>query len=145
MTPTTLSEMIADRPIHTVSEDETVRLACVAMTSRSVGALPVVDKHDRLVGMISERDVIRRSVIVYRPSEDTPVSTIMTRNPVFLPPDATPGDALDAMQKGGFRHLPVCADGQVMGIVSIRDFDLREGGNGAVLRKTHDRASDQEG
>jgi len=92
------------------------------MASANVGALPVVDGSGALVGILSERDVIQRSIIVYRPSATTLVKQVMTPNPQWLPMDAKPAEAYQMMINGKFRHLPVCADGQVVGIVSIRDF-----------------------
>ncbi|MEO1640544.1 MAG: CBS domain-containing protein [Pseudomonadota bacterium] len=125
MEPTSLLEMISDMDVHTVHPDDTVRSACLTLSAKSIGALPVVQNDGRLVGILSERDVLRRSVVVYRPPEKTTVSEIMTRDPICLPPDAHPSQALDAMQKGKFRHVPVCEDGMLLGIVSIRDFDIR--------------------
>ena len=126
MKHSTLADMIADRPLHTTSPDDSVRIACITMSAKNIGALPVVNDNGDLVGMLSERDVIRRSVIVYRPSEETPVKNIMTADPKWLPPEAEPPEAVQIMLEGGFRHLPVCTDGHVVGIVSIRDFDLRD-------------------
>lgn len=122
MKHSTLSDMIADQRVHKTSPDDTVRTACIIMTSANVGALPVVDDSGSLVGILSERDVIQRSVIVYRPSTTTLVKQVMTPNPQWLPPEAKPVEAYQIMSKGKFRHLPVCVDGQVLGIVSIRDF-----------------------
>lgn len=132
MKHSTLADMIADKPVHKTSPDDTVRTACIIMSSANIGALPVVDNNGDLVGILSERDVIRRSIIVYRPSEDTPVKQIMTRNPKWLPPDAKPPEAVQVMLKGGIRHLPICTDGRVVGVVSIRDFD--QGGNSIIDR-----------
>lgn len=114
--------MIEGRKLLTIGPEETVRGACIAMTSINVGALPVVGPDNVLLGMISERDIIKRSIIVYRPSESTQVRQVMTPNPKWLPPEARPKDALQVMAKGGFRHLPVCRNGIIIGIVSIRDF-----------------------
>jgi len=122
MKPSTLNDMIADQRVHKTSPDDSVRTACIIMTSANVGALPVVDDNSDLVGILSERDVIQRSVIVYRPSSTTLVKQVMTPNPQWLPPDAKPIEAYHIMSKGKFRHLPVCVDGKVLGIVSIRDF-----------------------
>lgn len=119
-----LAEMIAGMRVHSVSPEETVRNACITMTSANVGALPVVDNAGQLVGMLSERDVIQRSIIVYRPSKTTRVDKVMTPNPKWLPPEASPMEAHQVMLEGRFRHLPVCVGRQVVGIVSIRDFDL---------------------
>jgi len=124
MPPATLSDMIADHEIHTIPPDETIRMACVALTQKGIGALPVVAADGSLLGILSERDVIRRSVILYKHPDKTPVSEIMTKDPVCLSPDAAPAKALAAMQRGGFRHVPVCDNGFLLGIISIRDFDI---------------------
>ena len=130
----TLSDMITGMQVHAVTPDETVRNACIKMASANVGALPVVDGSGILVGMLSERDIIQRSVIVYRPSETTRVKKVMTPNPQWLPPDASPDEAHQVMLAGHFRHLPICIDGKVVGIVSLRDFDLRSKSILAQLR-----------
>jgi len=125
MKPSTLADMVKGMRVHKVAPGESVRDACIKMSSANVGALPVVDDQGTLVGMLSERDVVQRSVIVYRPSETTRVDRVMTPNPTWLPPGAKPDEAHRAMLKGRFRHLPVCEDGHLVGIVSLRDFDLR--------------------
>ena len=71
MKHSTLADMIADKPVHKTSPDDTVRTACIIMSSANIGALPVVDDNGDLVGILSERDVIRRSIIVYHPSDET--------------------------------------------------------------------------
>ncbi len=123
MKVTTLADLIAgQKKLHKTSQDETVRTACIAMTSANIGALPVVDNSGTLVGILSERDVIQRSIIVYRPSATTLVKQVMTPNPQWLGPEARLDEAYQTMIKGKFRHLPVCEDGKLLGIVSIRDF-----------------------
>lgn len=129
--PATLADMITDRDLATVAPHDTVRKACIVMSSANVGALPVLDENGFLIGMISERDVIKRSVIVYRPSKETAVSQVMTSDPKWLAPDATPEDAIDMMRNGRFRHLPICLDGFLVGIVSIRDFLIKTGNEAA--------------
>jgi CBS domain-containing protein len=131
----TLADMITDMQVHTVSPKETLRNACIMMSSANVGALPVVNDEGALVGMLSERDVIQRSVIVYRPSESTQVDKVMTPDPKWLPPEAKPDEAQRIMLAGHFRHLPVCKKGQVIGIVSLRDFDMRSKSILAQLRE----------
>lgn len=122
MKATTLADLIEGQRVHKTAPDETVRTACIAMTSANIGALPVVDRNGVLIGILSERDVIQRSIIVYRPSATTLVKQVMTPNPQWLGPEAKLEEAYNTMIKGKFRHLPVCEDGQVLGVVSIRDF-----------------------
>jgi CBS domain-containing protein len=56
----------------------------------------------------------------------TRVDAVMTRNPVTLGPRATAQEALQSLQDGGFRHLPILAEGRIAGIVSRYDFRARE-------------------
>jgi len=91
--------------------------AAAAMTRRHVGALLVLDG-DRLIGILTERDVLRAVA-----SGDTggQVSDWMTWHPETVEPDETTQQAGVVMIHGGFRHLPVVAAGDPVGIVSIRD------------------------
>ena len=118
-----LGDMVAGQQLLTIGPEDTVREACVVMATGNIGALPVVDEAGRLIGMVSERDVIKRSVIVYRPSTTTKVREIMTPDPQFLSLAARPRDAALIMREGGFRHVSVCDGDRLVGIVSIRDFD----------------------
>jgi CBS domain-containing protein len=136
----TLGEMVANMRVHTVAPNDTVRNACIAMSSANVGALPVVDQDGALIGMLSERDVIQRSIIVYRESKTTRVDKVMTPNPQWLPPEAKPLEAHQVMLAGRFRHLPVCANGRVTGIVSLRDFDVHSKSILAQLRDVSSKA-----
>lgn len=122
MTKSTLAQMIDGRMTHTIGPDDTICNACITMTSANVGALPVVRPDGQLLGILSERDVIKRCVIVSRPPETTKVRQIMTPDPKWLPAEAKPDEALQMMLKGRFRHLPICNEGRVSGVVSIRDF-----------------------
>lgn len=124
MFPRTLGQMVAGKKLIVTSPDATLRSACVLMAAHDVGALPVVDRQGWLVGMISERDVIKRSVIIYRNSASTKVREVMTRNPSWLPADARPRQATTRMREGGFRHMPVCNAFGVLGMVSVRDFEF---------------------
>lgn len=125
MVPRTLGQMVQGQNVLTATPADTVRQACIVMAAANIGALPVVDGFGALVGMLSERDVIKRSVIVYRPSTETLVSQIMTPDPCWLPPEAKPREASDLMRTRKFRHLPICEGRHVIGIVSLRDFDAR--------------------
>ncbi|TMM55528.1 CBS domain-containing protein [Sulfitobacter sabulilitoris] len=116
----TLQDLIGNGPVHVTEQQESIRSACTAMSAANIGALPVVEGK-QLVGILSERDVIRRCVIVNRLPEDTTVKQVMTPNPQWLPADARPAEALEVMIKGRFRHLPVCEGGRIVGVVSLRD------------------------
>ena len=87
------------------------------MHERRVGAV-VVTEGDRLVGIVTERDVLRA---VATGGVEGPVSDAMTRSPETIGPDESAGQAAALMIHGGFRHLPVVDGGDVVGMVSIRD------------------------
>jgi CBS domain-containing protein len=115
-----IEQIIAQRTLPSISPDASVREACLRLTELNVGAL-VVLSDDKLVGVISERDVIRKCICQSRPTTETAVSQIMTPDPVTIGiVDGLP-TALAFMSKGGFRHLPVLNNGKPVGLLSIRD------------------------
>ena len=87
------------------------------MAERRVGAI-LVTEGDRLMGILTERDVLRA---VGRGTIEGTVEQWMTRDPITVGPDATNGEAAMMMIHGGFRHVPICDHGKLIGIVSIRD------------------------
>jgi CBS domain-containing protein len=87
------------------------------MNERRVGAV-VVTEGDRLVGIVTERDILRA---VATGRVDGPVADAMTHSPETIGPDESAGQAAALMIHGGFRHLPVVDGGDVVGMVSIRD------------------------
>ena len=90
------------------------------MADRRIGAILVVSG-DRMIGIITERDIAFKVVAGGLDPRSTPVSAVMTKDPQTIGPHAHPLAALELMQNGRFRHLPVFDDGAVIGIVSIRD------------------------
>ena len=87
------------------------------MHERRVGAV-VVREGERLVGIVTERDVLRA---VATGAIEGSVADAMTHGPDTIGPDEGAGQAAALMIHGGFRHLPVLDEGRVAGIVSIRD------------------------
>lgn len=110
----------ANQPFITVSPDMTVRAAAELMTLRKVGAL-LVAVDGRLVGILSERDVVGRVVAKSLDVDTLRVGQVMTPDPVCVRPDDQAVTALDLMQRKGFRHLPVLDGTTICGILSIRD------------------------
>jgi len=111
--------------VHIVSLHQTVAEAVAIMAARKVGAVPVVDA-GRLVGIFSERDLLRRVVLVHRSPEKTEIGDVMTPDPLT----ASPGDeralAVRKMDAVGCRHLPVVLHGAVVDMLSIRDLIFGE-------------------
>lgn len=108
------------RQVWTIRPDATVFGAIELMSSRNVGALPVV-RDDKLVGIVSERDYTRKVILKGRSSRETPVSAIMTGEVITVVPSMKVVSCLQLMTDRSVRHLPVVGDGRLAGIVSIGD------------------------
>ena len=106
--------------IHSIGPDATVLDAVDMMCERRIGALLVATTQATL-GILSERDVLKRVILEGREPDQTCVEDVMTRA-VACVHDTTPvGDAMAIMTERRCRHLPVVAHGAVVGIVSIGD------------------------
>jgi CBS domain-containing protein len=108
----------------------TVFEAAALMKQDSKGALLVLDG-TRLIGIVTERDIVFRVVAAGRDPKHTRVSEVMTPQPQTIHPDKPFLHALRIMHEGGFRHLPVVEYGRPVGVLSARDaldddfFELR--------------------
>jgi CBS domain-containing protein len=101
-----------------VSPDTTIADAARRMVAREAGAAVVI-QDGGLVGVISERDLIRAIPDACRP--ETPVSERMSRDVMTASPRTSVPEAMAIMIDGHFRHLPVVEAGRVLGMVSMRD------------------------
>lgn len=111
---------IAQVPAPTVASTATVLEAVRAMERSRGGAAAVVDE-DRLVGIISERDVLLRVVAAERDPRKTSVAEVMTSAVETLGADATTGEALEMMVSRHIRHLPIVdAEGKIAGLLALR-------------------------
>jgi CBS domain-containing protein len=90
------------------------------MCEAGVGAIVILDG-DALVGIFSERDLMKRVVVAERDPAATPVSAVMTREVVTADVDDRVDACEDKMRRAGCRHLPVLTEGRVVGMISMRD------------------------
>jgi len=108
------------RRVVTTHPRATVRMVSEAMATEATGAIVVLDE-GKLVGIISERDIVGRVVAKGLDPQNIPVSDVMTRDVRTVTEDVLVRRALEMMHQGRFRHLPVVnASNQVIGMVSIR-------------------------
>lgn len=115
-----VAEIIREQPLAEVSPESTVRQACAEMCAHDVGAVVVTDQ-GALVGLLSERDVVRQCICAGRHTDETSVADIMTTRPQCVAPDGSLAQALQIMAEGGFHHVPVVADGRPVGLLSADD------------------------
>lgn len=103
----------------TIPEGTTVLDACRRMATRRVDAALLTDSSALLCGIITDKDVASRVIAEGLKPEDTSVSKVMTRNPVFVTSDTSAVEALQKMVQGKFRHLPVVENGEVIALLDI--------------------------
>ncbi len=89
------------------------------MREKKVGCVLVCDPQRRIVGIFTERDLLRRVLAQSKPLE-VPMRDCMTPDPISVRPQDSISCAIKRMQKGGYRHLPVVIDGKPVGILSVK-------------------------
>jgi CBS domain-containing protein len=117
-----LGEIIRRRSPVTLPITATVQQACRLMRDRRVGAILVTESDGRLSGLFTGRDAVARVVAEALDPATTPLGAVMTVQPDTLKPDAHAIDALQMMQDGGYRHMPIVDGTKITGIVSYGDF-----------------------
>jgi len=112
--------------VFAVKIGDSVADAVAMLNSKNIGAVVVRDDHEDIVGILSERDVVRR--LGERGSEalQMRISECMTPNPFTCSLDATVDDMMGQMTEKRIRHLPIAKDGAVVGVISIGDVVKRK-------------------
>jgi len=110
---------VARVPAPTVTPDTTVLQAIQQMCEIRVGAVSVV-KHNELVGIFTERDVVRRVCAQGYSLDQTKMSEVMTSPVKVAHPNTNPSEALTIMATNRFRHLPIVSEGMKLeGMLSL--------------------------
>ena len=113
---------LCDYPPAAVTVDATVADAVRLMLDLHVGAVSVVDSDQRVAGIFTERDVLRKFSLGNRSLESIPVRDAMTTAVELATPETSPGEALATMIDRHFRHLPIAdRNGKLLGMLSIRN------------------------
>jgi len=124
----TVGELTRGRSFYSVRSDQTVYDTARYMTEKDIGAVPVFD-NTRLVGIFSERDMMKRILIANRDPRSTLVRDVMTAKVVVAHADEEIENVLSKMQKNRCRHMPIVSGDRVLGFLSLRDLlsaDLEE-------------------
>jgi CBS domain-containing protein len=107
--------------VFTASPQETVAAAAALLMARRVGAMVILDTDESVVGIVSERDIVRIVAEQGAPGLSMPLSSCMSRDVIFAGLTETADSLLERMTDRRIRHLPVVRDGHLVGIVSIGD------------------------
>lgn len=113
-------DVINQQELYTIAPDMGVRDVACWMTEKKIAAV-MVTENDRLVGIITERDMTARVIARGVDPQATKARDIMTANPDTLSPDDGAVTALEMMRSHGYRHLPVVDGEKLVGMVSLRD------------------------
>jgi CBS domain-containing protein len=101
--------------------DETIGVIAARLASKNIGALPVCGAHNALIGVISERDIVRAFAENSATLRDRRVRDLMTSTVASCDPKTSMNEAEKIMNDARVRHLPVVEGGETVGMLSIRD------------------------
>ncbi len=118
----TVGDLVHNHRVVALPPLASVRDAARRMKAEHVASVVVIDPELHAAGIFTERDLTDRVVADGLDPDSTRLDAVMTPCPVTTSPDTSVADALRCMATNGLRHLPVVADGRVVGIVSMRDF-----------------------
>jgi len=119
----TVKTILAAKGGNVISVEPTADLASAAklLSTHGIGVLVVLDAGGHLVGILSERDIVRTIADTGSAGLQRPVAQVMTCNVSTCDVDDSIGSVVDGMTKGKFRHMPVLDKGRLAGLVSIGD------------------------
>lgn len=126
----TVARILAEkgREVHTTQPHRTLKEVIELLAVKGVGAVVVADAAMAVLGILSERDVVRVIAREGAAALNEPVSRYMTPKVTTVTRDATVDRVMELMTEGRFRHLPVVEDGRLIGIISIGDVVKRHVG-----------------
>ena len=107
--------------VFTIEPTATLETAIDVLGDLNIGALVVLGPGRRVIGVVSERDVVRALAKRGAATLKEPLSNVMTRKVETCTADETVGSIMERMTRGKFRHVPVVEQDRLMGIVSIGD------------------------
>ena len=135
----TIKSVVCEREPYFVRDSATALDAAEFMASRNIGAVCVLDAKDRLVGIFSERDLLKRVIVKQRAPSEVPINEVMSEPREVIACEDSPHEALERMERVGSRHLPVVDGERFVGMLSMRDImrvEISE--QGAELQLLHE-------
>ena len=119
----TALQLLAEKNIQkiiTVPADCTVMQAIQVLAEWNIGAVPVMEG-DKMVGIFSERDYIRKVTLRGNSTATTPISAVMTTSVFCVRGETTASECMGLMSEKRIRHLPIYHEGKMVGVLSIGD------------------------
>lgn len=112
--------------VYAVSKSAKLREAIKLLNEKNIGVVLVTDTAGKLAGILSERDIIRRSLSMEVGFRDQLVTKSMTKNVLTVPSSASVDDVMEIMTTSHIRHVPVLDGDDIMGLISIGDIVKRK-------------------
>lgn len=112
--------------IYSVPNSARLREAIALLNDKNIGVVLIMDKDGKLDGILSERDIIRRSLLQETGFRDEVVSKSMTKNVLSVDPAASVDDVMEVMTNSRIRHVPVLDGDEILGLISIGDVVKRK-------------------
>ena len=120
-----LKELMS-RQVITVDPEETVAVAARMLARHNIGSLPVSGRDGKLLGLVTDRDLVTRCLAAGKRPEDTKIREVMTSGVISAGPDMEVWAAAHLMGRSQIRRLPVVEKGKLQGMVSLGDLANRE-------------------
>ena len=112
---------VKGKDVVTIEPNTNLAAAAKVLAERKIGALVVTGPGGRVVGILSERDIVHVLAARGIAALETPIAEVMTRKVTTCSPSDTIGSIMESMTAGKFRHVPVVEQNRLTGIISIGD------------------------
>ena len=146
MSERTVFQSMSQKHVVSLGPQATVWEAACMMTGANCGSVLIVDTPGKLLGIVTERDLMTRVLAKALSPSTTLVSEVMTKNPHCITPETLVSDAVLVMIERGFRHLPIMGpNGKLLGVFSVRDALPREVGAAVSMAEFNEQVNDARG
>lgn len=143
MSERTVFQSMSHKHVLSLGPNASVWEAACVMTKANCGSVLIVDTSGQMQGIVTERDLMTRVLAKGLDPETTLVRSVMTANPICVPPETRVSEAVLIMIEKGFRHLPIIGPGKrVLGVFSVRDALPREIGSALSLAEFNEKIND---
>ncbi len=143
MSERTVFQSMSHRHVLSLGPTASVWEAACVMTRAHCGSVLIMEPPDKLLGIVTERDLMTRVLAKALDPAKTPVSSVMTPNPKCVSPETLVSDAVVIMLERGFRHLPIVGPAsKILGVFSVRDALPREIGAAMSVTEFNEQVND---
>ena len=134
-----IRDVIRNREPYSAKASSSVQETAEYMANRNIGAICVLDEMGALIGVFSERDLLKRVIVAGRDPQRVSVGEVTSDVRAVIQCDETPHQALERMEMIGTRHLPVVDGERWVGMLSMRDLlRVEVGEQGDELKLLHE-------